>query len=95
MFAIHLLRQGRRVTLIERRQQAGPGLAYGSAHETHLLNVRAGNMSAFPDEPSHFADWLSRRGVIDAASVFAPRVIYGEYLRELLDDAGANAGGPF
>ncbi|WP_066794482.1 FAD/NAD(P)-binding protein [Sphingomonas soli] len=86
--AINLLRHdGPRATLIERAPVAGLGLAYGAAHPSHVLNVRAANMSAFPDDPSHFVRWLESRGVADAATAFIPRVTYGEYLRELLDAA--------
>lgn len=92
--AINLLRHdGPRATLIERAARAGEGLAYGAAHPSHVLNVRAGNMSAFPDDPGNFARWLAGRGVADAASAFASRVTYGEYLREMLDAAIAGAGG--
>jgi uncharacterized NAD(P)/FAD-binding protein YdhS len=91
--AINLLRHdGPHATLIERGPAAGRGLAYGAAHPSHLLNVRAGNMSAFPDEPDHFVRWLAARGVAEPAAAFVPRVIYGEYLRELLDEARARAG---
>ncbi|WP_137863960.1 MULTISPECIES: FAD/NAD(P)-binding protein [unclassified Sphingomonas] len=86
--AINLLRhEGPRATLIERAPVAGLGLAYGAAHPSHVLNVRAANMSAFPDDPSHFVRWLEARGVADAPGAFIPRVTYGEYLRELLDAA--------
>ena len=92
--AINLLRHdGPRATLIERGNRAGEGLAYGAAHPSHVLNVRAGNMSALPDDPGHFARWLAARGVADAASSFASRVTYGEYLREMLDAALATSGG--
>lgn len=86
--AINLLRHdGPRATLIERALVAGTGLAYGAAHPSHVLNVRAANMSAFPDDPSHFVRWLEARGVADAPTTFIPRVTYGEYLRELLEAA--------
>ena len=86
--AINLLRHdGPRATLIERAPVAGTGLAYGAAHPSHVLNVRAANMSAFPDDPSHFVRWLEARGVADAPTTFIPRVTYGEYLRELLEAA--------
>lgn len=92
--AINLLRhEGPRATLIERAPVAGTGLAYGAAHPSHVLNVRAANMSAFPDDPSHFVRWLEARGVPDAASAFIPRVTYGEYLRELLEAALRDSGG--
>lgn len=84
--AINLLRHdGPRATLIERSPVAGTGLAYGAAHPSHVLNVRAGGMSAFPDDPQHFVRWLEARGVTDAPGAFVPRIIYGEYLRELLE----------
>lgn len=86
--AINLLRhEGPRATLIERAPVAGTGLAYGAAHPSHVLNVRAGNMSAFPDDPAHFVRWLEARGVQNAPAAFIPRVTYGEYLRELLEAA--------
>ncbi|RDE05653.1 FAD/NAD(P)-binding protein [Sphingomonas aracearum] len=91
--AINLLRHdGPRATLIERGAVAGRGIAYGAADPSHLLNVRAGNMSAFPDEPDHFVRWLGARGMADAAGGFVPRLVFGEYLQSLLDAARATAG---
>ena len=85
--AINLLRhEGPRATLIERRAEAARGVAYSAAHPDHLLNVRAGNMSALPQEPDHFARWLEQRHP-ELADGFAPRLIFGDYLAELLDDA--------
>jgi uncharacterized NAD(P)/FAD-binding protein YdhS len=86
--AINLIRhEGPRATLIERAPVAGTGLAYGAAHPSHLLNVRAANMSAFPDDPAHLVRWLEARGVENAAASFVPRRVYGEYLREMLEEA--------
>ena len=51
-----------RLTLIEPRAQLGRGLAYATQNESHLLNVRASNMSAFPDDPDHFWRWLRAQG---------------------------------
>ncbi|MET3725641.1 FAD/NAD(P)-binding protein [Sphingomonas trueperi] len=86
--AINLIRhEGPRATLIERAPVAGTGLAYGAAHPSHLLNVRAANMSAFPDDPGHLVRWLEARGVENAATSFVPRRVYGEYLREMLEQA--------
>lgn len=83
LLAINLLRHaGPRVTLVERRAEAARGAAYGTDQPSHLLNVRAANMSAFPDDPSHFARWLAAHG--EPASSFASRQRYGAYLAELL-----------
>jgi uncharacterized NAD(P)/FAD-binding protein YdhS len=70
---------------------SGKGLAYGTINTEHLLNVRAGNMSAFADVPTHFVQWLeSDAGKYAAAAQkitsalgatdFAPRALYGDYL---------------
>ncbi len=49
------------VLLCERGGSFARGLAYGTGNPAHLLNVRAANMSAFPDRPGHFEEWLSGR----------------------------------
>jgi uncharacterized NAD(P)/FAD-binding protein YdhS len=86
--AINLLRhEGPRATLIERSPVAGRGVAYSTAHPDHLLNVRAGNMSALPQDPNHFVRWLERRR--PELSGFVPRLVYGDYLAELLAEAQA------
>ncbi len=88
MLALNLLEQADvEVLLIERdRHRMGAGVAYSSSENSHLLNVRAGNMSAFADRPDHFCDWLAARGLgCDAA--FVTRATYGRYLREALADA--------
>jgi uncharacterized NAD(P)/FAD-binding protein YdhS len=90
--AINLLRfSTARVTLIEKAQRAARGAAYSTRHADHLLNVRADGMSAFADDPGHFAKWLARDGGGEASS-FAQRRVYGRYLEELLGAAAAQAG---
>lgn len=104
MTAIHLLwrcRPGERVYLIERSARVGPGVAYGSNHPRHLVNVRAENMSAFEDEPDHFLRWLGRldpqeqadAGERTIAGTFVRRSVYGRYIQELLRDAIARQDG--
>lgn len=91
--AINLLRHdGPRATLIERAPVAGEGLAYGAAYPGHVLNVRASNMSALPDDPDHFVRWLAANGAGDASATFVQRVTYGAYLRDLLGKALEEAG---
>ena len=91
--ALHLLAQerGPQVSLIERGDGFGLGVAYGACGAEHLLNVRAGNMSAFPDRPDHFIDWLrSDAGRPDArGDAFVSRRTYGRYLQQLLREAAS------
>ncbi len=81
------------IVLIERGRRFGPGLAYGAFERGHLLNVRASNMSAFADQPEHFAHWFNRRERGQQPSAFAPRPRYGAYLEDVLDSAGGRAWG--
>ncbi|MFI5936422.1 FAD/NAD(P)-binding protein [Actinoplanes sp. NPDC051494] len=70
-----------RVVLIEPGEPGG-GVAYGSAKPWHVLNSRAGAMSAAADDPGHFARWAGA-----APAEFRPRAEYGRYLRAVLDEA--------
>ena len=85
--ALHLLRAGvERVTLIEREREPGRGVAYGTRRPEHLLNVTAGRMIVYPDDPGHFARWFGGRG--GEAEDYAPRMLFGDYVRELMAEAG-------
>ena len=77
--ALHLLHagDGPRVRLVERRPAFGRGAAYSTTSQEHLLNVRAANMSAFPDRPAHFTDWLAREGPAEEGATFVTRARYG------------------
>ena len=85
---------GPRVRLIERRAPFACGAAYSTTFKDHLLNVRAANMSAYPDQPDHFIRWLAETGVSAPAKAFVPRSRYGAYLQAMLAQAtvGAAAG---
>ncbi|WFU79182.1 FAD/NAD(P)-binding protein [Bradyrhizobium sp. CIAT3101] len=77
---------GFRVSLIERRLEIGRGLAYHTNNPEHVLNVRAANMSALPDDPEHFWRWLSNRvegPLCPDPYCFVPRRAYGDYLASL------------
>jgi uncharacterized NAD(P)/FAD-binding protein YdhS len=95
LLACHLLRGRDRdldVALIEKRPEVGRGIAYYTANPDHLLNVRAANMSAFPDQPDHFWHWLCARQdsgdltwqACDDPFCFVPRKIYGDYIASLI-----------
>lgn len=93
LLAINLIRQGVEVIIVERdERQLAKGLAFGTRRPEHLLNVRASNMSAFPDDLGHFVRWMGFSDR-DQANRFVPRLAYGHYLRELLLGALASAPG--
>lgn len=69
------------VELIEPGEPGG-GVAYGYPRPWHLLNSRAGAMSADPDDPGHFVRWAGT-----TAEAFRPRAEYGRYLRSVLAEA--------
>ncbi len=99
LLALHLLRRcddQDRIFLIEKGRRFGAGLAYATGNANHLLNVRAGNMSAFSDEPDHFVDWLRRLPDQQRSTVaedppspasFAPRGLFGVYVQQSLAEA--------
>lgn len=104
LLASQLLRHAHRplrLLLIDRSGRFGTGLAYGTTDPGHLLNVSAGAMSAWADDPSHLLRWidLNRDALIDLlpsgadASSFVPRQLYGLYLQSILGDAESLAEG--
>lgn len=89
LLAVNLMRLGVKVVLIERdERQIAKGIAFGTRQPEHLLNVRAANMSAFPDDLGHFLRWMGFSAK-EEASRFVSRLAYGHYLRELLVNAMA------
>ncbi|MBD3885022.1 FAD/NAD(P)-binding protein [Phormidium tenue FACHB-886] len=102
LVAANLLKTATRpliIKLIERDHAIGKGVAYSTETDSHLLNVSAGNMSAFPDDPTHLLRWLTyNRSELATflpdevnASTFIPRKIYGLYLQSILEEAEATA----
>jgi uncharacterized NAD(P)/FAD-binding protein YdhS len=90
MAAVHLLKitdaPRLRVVLID-PAPAGRGLAYNTADPKHLLNVPAGGMSAFENEPDDFVRYLKARDDAAFGGEFVPRFVYGDYLVSLLNAA--------
>jgi uncharacterized NAD(P)/FAD-binding protein YdhS len=96
MTAVQILRAVRQpleLHIIERKPPLGRGVAYGTRYGSHLLNVPAGKMSAFPSEPEHFLKWLQTHPEMLATpaepTTFAPRKVYGAYVQSLLAQAEA------
>jgi uncharacterized NAD(P)/FAD-binding protein YdhS len=101
MAAVHLRRAlpaHFTIGLFERSGRFARGPAYAATEAPHLLNVRAKNMSALPDAPDDFDQWLEAQGVPaevvrTPAGNFATRRAYGRYLRQLLYREMVGSGG--
>lgn len=98
VLAAHLLRGAEEPTsihLIERAPNVGTGLAYSTPNSAHVLNVRAYNMSAYPDDPRHFLRWLWAQDdagdVPPSGHAFVSRARYGAYIQDVLKEAQASA----
>jgi uncharacterized NAD(P)/FAD-binding protein YdhS len=89
-----------RVALYDPAEFPSGGLAYGTRNLAHLLNVPAGKISALPDQPAHFLEWLKRPGNVAGLlrdeppkeTDFLPRAIYGCYLAALVQEVYARPG---
>ncbi|WP_181017504.1 FAD/NAD(P)-binding protein [Methylobacterium sp. V23] len=102
MTALHILLKtdNCRILLCEKSANFGPGVAYGTARSDHLLNVRASNMSAYPDRPNHFVEWLQASDLDQSAQMqsttagtFVSRQLYGRYISTLLARANESQSG--
>ncbi|WP_332659780.1 FAD/NAD(P)-binding protein [Brevundimonas sp.] len=86
MLAARLAECGVASVLIDRSGSFGPGLAYSTPFEGHLLNVRANRMSAVEGRPDDFVEWLrDSAGWRADPDGFAPRRYFGEYLQHRLN----------
>lgn len=81
MLAAQLARRGIASLLIDGGDRVGLGTAFSTQEPSHLLNVRAEAMSAWPDAPTDFA---ARTG---ESRGFAERREFGRYLRDILDES--------
>ncbi|MEQ7874835.1 FAD/NAD(P)-binding protein [Sphingomonas sp. ASV193] len=84
MVAARLAARGVESVIVE-AGRAGRGVAYGTDDPAHLLNVRAGRMSAWPEAPGDFAAFSH-----EEPDGFARRIDYGDYLAAILGEAIAS-----
>ena len=81
-----------RILLVERVERPIGGVAYSTASSSHTLNVPAGRMSAFRDDPDDFLRFVRASDPSLTGGSFVPRRTYGEYLATRLEEArGASA----
>lgn len=94
--ALHLFEHAKgeelELTLLDRGDRFGPGVAYGTSDPLHLLNVPAVRMGALAGRGEHFHEWLTSRGEEVGPGDFVRRGLYGDYLGELLERLGAAVG---
>jgi uncharacterized NAD(P)/FAD-binding protein YdhS len=82
------------VMVLDRGPTRGRGVAYGTQCDGHLLNVPAGSMSAFPDDPEHFLRWAQAHyDPAVSAGRFVPRPVYGRYVDWVLAYAAGRHNG--
>jgi uncharacterized NAD(P)/FAD-binding protein YdhS len=81
------------ILLICPSETLNKGVAYNPYSEKHLLNVITAKMSAYPDQPEHFLDWVMMRekfhnkDITLVANSFLPRQLYGEYLSSIWENS--------
>jgi uncharacterized NAD(P)/FAD-binding protein YdhS len=85
-----------RLVLAEPSAALGRGVAYGSHHPLHLLNVRTRDLSIRAGQPGDFLNWAFRQldqgenhaGLHEGLGhTFLPRQLFGEYVRQRLYEA--------
>jgi len=92
MTAVQLIKKLKtqcQIVLFDNQENFNKGIAYNPYSSRHILNVIASKMSAFPDEPNHFVEWLMHQENFKnedkqlIANSFLPRKLYGEYLSSI------------
>ena len=80
--------QNQEIVLYDSSQTIGTGLPYQPDTDVLLLNQPADTMSMDQDKKLGFAEWIEKKkGYKDAAKIHFPRPWYGEYLRDVMQDA--------
>lgn len=77
-----------RIMVFEPRGRLGAGLAYSTTDSAHRINVPAGRMSVYPDDPGNFLRYLATTDehVTDAELIgrddqpYPRRLVFGDYV---------------
>lgn len=91
LVAVNLLRlpeaRHLEIVLVERSGDYGPGLAYAAPPICCVMNVRADTLGLPPDGVDGFLGWVRRFRPATTGGEFLPRAWFGDYLREILQQA--------
>ena len=79
-------KQLRSITLIEKSNSVGPGLAYSDACVGTILNMEASKSGIYADDPEHFTRWIGLHFPNLKETDYPQRQVYGAYLSSVLDD---------
>lgn len=77
------------VIIIDKKESFNKGIAYNPSSTLYLLNVPTKRMSAFPEDPDHFLNWVctsenfSIHSRETLANSFLPREVYRQYLNSI------------
>jgi uncharacterized NAD(P)/FAD-binding protein YdhS len=92
MTAVHLINNAVEpfeLILIGDQDTFNKGVAYTPNSRNQILNVVDSRMSAYPDDPGHFLNWVSTLEEYSAtdkgllANSYLPRYLYGKYLEDI------------
>jgi uncharacterized NAD(P)/FAD-binding protein YdhS len=75
------------IQLIDRSDERDLGPAYSTGSDALLLNVPAGRMGAFSEDPEHFLRWVRDGGGDAGQWGFLPRRLYRDYILALVEHA--------
>jgi len=92
LVALNLLRNATskasvEIVMIDRADEDFMGPAYSRDSDYLLLNVPAGIMGAFSEDPEHFLKWCWERKRHADRWDFLPRVFYRDYILTLMHEA--------
>lgn len=83
---------GLEIVLLDPVAEPGRGVAFGTEDERHLLNVRAGGMSARAEHPDEFVRWVAAEtGRPVAPTDFVGRTLFGRYVSRTLAEAAEHS----
>ena len=96
MTAVNIIQQATEsvsITIINEKETFNKGYTYNTYSKKHILNVITEKMSAYPDKPNDFLDWVLNQEAFKKydrtliANSFLPRYLYGEYIVEIWNNA--------